>query len=71
MRVKSEQTKKVPLYVPLSLLAKLEDSQKHSRRSFNQEVIWRLEQSYMPDISKVHRRKVKENNVHPFEEKRA
>jgi hypothetical protein len=32
--------------IPLSLAEKLQDSAKESRRSFTQEIVWRLEQSY-------------------------
>jgi hypothetical protein len=46
MRRKHEEYKRATIYVPLVLLDKLHESSKVNRRSFNQEVMWRLEKSY-------------------------
>ncbi|OLD63509.1 MAG: hypothetical protein AUF65_02090 [Chloroflexi bacterium 13_1_20CM_50_12] len=45
MKHKFEDTKRASVYFPLSLLTKLQESAREHRRSFNQEVMWRLEQS--------------------------
>lgn len=46
MRHKHEEYKRATIYVPLVLLDSLRESSKVNRRSFNQEVMWRLEKSY-------------------------
>ena len=47
MRHKHEEYKRATIYVPLVLLDNLRESSKVNRRSFNQEVMWRLEKSYV------------------------
>jgi hypothetical protein len=51
VKTKIEDTKKVSSYFPLNLLAKLQKSARDNRRSFNQEIMWRLEQSFIVDNS--------------------
>ena len=46
MKHKFEDSKRASVYFPVALLTKLQESAKQHRRSFNQEVMWRLEQSY-------------------------
>jgi hypothetical protein len=46
MKHKFEDTKRASVYFPTVLLTKLQESARQHRRSFNQEVMWRLEQSY-------------------------
>ncbi len=47
--MKIEDTQRAHINFPLDLLAKLRESAKVNRRSFNQEVMYRLEQSYTQD----------------------
>jgi hypothetical protein len=46
MEKKTEEIKRMPVYFPLELYAKVQEGAKMYRRSLNKEVIWRLEQSY-------------------------
>jgi len=46
MKKKTEDIKRMPVYFPLELYAKVQEGAKKYRRSLNKEVIWRLEQSY-------------------------
>jgi hypothetical protein len=46
MRKNNEPMKALSLSIPCKLSEKIEKSAKQNRRSFTQEVVWRLEQSY-------------------------
>src|SRR5712672_896321 len=66
MRHKVEDTKRASVYFPVMLLAKLQESAREHRRSFNQEVMWRIEQSYAKDAMPLPRqleRKRRESSV--------
>jgi hypothetical protein len=49
MRKNNERMKATSLSIPLNLAERIEKSAKKSRRSMNQEIVWRLEQSYALD----------------------
>lgn len=55
MRNNKEPMKALSLIIPLSLAEKIQDSAEQNRRSFTQEVVWRLEKSFVvsPDDSRV------------------
>jgi len=46
MKTKIEDTKRTPVYFPLDLLDKLQESAKENGRSLTKEVTQRLKQSY-------------------------
>jgi len=47
MRKNNEPMKALSFSIPRSLAEKIEKSAKQNRRSFTQEAVWRLEQSYV------------------------
>jgi hypothetical protein len=50
MRKHNEPMKALSFSIPLALADKIDDSAQHNRRSFTQEVVWRLEQSVKVDF---------------------
>jgi len=55
MKKNNEPMKALSFSIPLKLAEKIEKSAQQSRRSFTQEIVWRLEQSYAAsqDASRV------------------
>lgn len=49
MKRQNETLKALSFSIPLSLAEKLQNSAKESRRSFTQEIVWRLERSFVAD----------------------
>jgi hypothetical protein len=47
MNTQIEDKKRMPIYFPLGLLARLKESAKVNMRSLNKEVMYRLEQSFV------------------------
>jgi len=45
MEQKSKETQRMPVYFPIALLEMVRESAKLHRRSFNQEVLWLIEES--------------------------
>ena len=45
MTIHKRDVKRASLYIPLALATKMQESAKKHRRSFNQEILWLVEQS--------------------------